>query len=217
MDFVGDVPDPFTKSGVFLREITARLVARTRGARSPTCEERVDHILTRQVFGIGITSAHRLAGEAQLYCSKYANGQHSIAEGFRPRLGNIWFDRTEHAGKGPMRLLRCWPSRLRPWRHLSCTPTPSSIHPTSRPDRAMSGADMQFDVIIGNPPYQLDDGSDVTTGASPRSTNSFVEQAKKLEPRLLSMVIPGTGGWPGAKVRRFPSGNGWLTTTSEVL
>jgi site-specific DNA-methyltransferase (adenine-specific) len=46
--------DPCTKSGVFLREITSRL---TKGLAEemPDLPARVDHILTRQVFGIGIT------------------------------------------------------------------------------------------------------------------------------------------------------------------
>lgn len=44
--------DPFTKSGVFLREITSRL---TKGLEKeiPDLPKRVDHILTKQVFGIG--------------------------------------------------------------------------------------------------------------------------------------------------------------------
>ena len=48
--------DPFTKSGVFLREITSRL---TEGLaqQMPDLQERVDHILTQQVFGIAINTA----------------------------------------------------------------------------------------------------------------------------------------------------------------
>ena len=46
--------DPCTKSGIFLREITSRL---TKGLATeiPNLEDRVNHILTKQVFGIGIT------------------------------------------------------------------------------------------------------------------------------------------------------------------
>src|SRR5262245_45239246 len=45
--------DPCTKSGVFLREITTRL-SNGLADQVPDLTERVNHILTRQVFGIGI-------------------------------------------------------------------------------------------------------------------------------------------------------------------
>ena len=87
--------DPFTKSGVFLREITSRL---TEGLAQqvPVLQERVNHILTRQVFGIGITKITSLLARRSVYCSKYANGAHSIAKGFDSDAGNIWFERTDH-------------------------------------------------------------------------------------------------------------------------
>lgn len=87
--------DPFTKSGVFLREIVRRLTDGLALAM-PNLEKRVDHILTKQVFGIGITELTALLARRSVYCSKHANGKHSIATSFNEEQGNIWFERTEH-------------------------------------------------------------------------------------------------------------------------
>src|SRR5688572_24133279 len=84
--------DPCTKSGVFLREITSRL-AEGLADEIPRLEERVDHILTKQVFGIGITQLTSLLARRSLYCSKDARGKHSIAKSFANDAGNIWFKR----------------------------------------------------------------------------------------------------------------------------
>lgn len=91
--------DPCTKSGVFLREITRRLI---RGLETeiPDLQERVDHILTKQVFGIGITQITALLARRSLYCSKHAAGEHSVAKGFTSDDGNIWFERIEHTWVG---------------------------------------------------------------------------------------------------------------------
>ena len=69
--------DPCTKSGVFLREITRRL---TKGLEAdiPELQDRVNHILTKQVFGIGITKLTSLLARRSVYCSKHATGGHSI-------------------------------------------------------------------------------------------------------------------------------------------
>jgi site-specific DNA-methyltransferase (adenine-specific) len=88
--------DPFTKSGVFLREITSRLV-QGLAEQIPDLQERVDHVLTTQVFGIGITRLTSLMARRSLYCSKQADGPHSVAKRFTNDAGNIWFERTEHA------------------------------------------------------------------------------------------------------------------------
>src|SRR4051812_43180871 len=90
--------DPCTKSGVFLREITSRL---TKGLEKdiPELENRVNHILTQQVFGIGITNLTSLLARRSVYCSKHAQGEHSIAKGFASDDGNIWFQRLKHKWK----------------------------------------------------------------------------------------------------------------------
>ena len=90
--------DPFTKSGVFLREIAKRLIEGLK-TEIPELQDRVDHILTQQVFGIGITSLTALLARRSLYCSKFATGEHSIATKFDDDNGNIWFERTEHIWK----------------------------------------------------------------------------------------------------------------------
>lgn len=181
--------DPCTKSGIFLREITSRLVEGL-AEEIPGLRERVDHILTRQVFGIGITQLTALLARRSLYCSKWATGKHSIARAFAHDDGNIWFERTEHT-----------------WRAGKCTYCGASqgaldrgagleshayafIHTDDVRARVaeMLGGSMQFDVIIGNPPYQLSDDG-FGTSAAPIYQH-FVEQAKALEPRFLSMIIP---------------------------
>lgn len=88
--------DPCTKSGAFLREITKRLITGL-ATEMPDLQARVDHILTKQVFGIGITRLTALLARRSLYCSKHATGEHSVATGFTSEDGNVWFERTEHS------------------------------------------------------------------------------------------------------------------------
>src|SRR5256885_373673 len=91
--------DPVSKSGVFPREIARRLIDGLKD-EIPDLEERVDHILTKQVFGIGITHLTSLLARRSLYCSKEANGEHSVATSFTTNEGNIWFERVEHSWVG---------------------------------------------------------------------------------------------------------------------
>lgn len=181
--------DPFTKSGVFLREITTRLIAGL-AEQMPDLQERVDHILTKQVFGIGITTLTALLARRSLYCSKFANGEHSVAKSFTREDGNVWFERVEHTWKEG-RCSFCGAAQQAFDRGDEReTHAYAFIHTDNIKARVseLFGADMQFDVIIGNPPYQLaDDG--FGTSAAPIYQH-FVTQAKALEPRYLSMVIP---------------------------
>ncbi|UOE43508.1 Eco57I restriction-modification methylase domain-containing protein [Agromyces larvae] len=202
--------DPFTKSGVFLREITRRL---TDGLESqiPDLQQRVDHILTKQVFGIGITRLTALLARRSVYCSKDATGPHSIARSFDRDWGNIWFERTEHTWVGRKRVFRVHPTTGREvsveqrgtGRCKYCgagggydradvleTHAYAFIHTDDIKARIaeLFGEAMQFDVIIGNPPYQLDDGG-YGTSAAP-IYQLFVERALELNPRMATFVTP---------------------------
>jgi site-specific DNA-methyltransferase (adenine-specific) len=180
--------DPCTKSGVFLREITRRL---TEGLEKeiPNLQKRVDHILTKQVFGIAITQLTSLLARRSVYCSKHATGPHSIAKRFKIDSGNIWFERMEHAWNGS-RCQYCGAAQAVFDRAEGLeTHAYAFIHTDNIQSRIAEifGKNMQFDVIIGNPPYQL--ASDGGTRDVPIYQH-FVEQAKQLQPRYLAMVIP---------------------------
>ena len=201
--------DPFTKSGVFLREIVRRL---TDGLilAIPDLDQRVDHILTHQVFGIGITQLTALLARRSVYCSKFANGTHSIAKSFTTEDGNIWFERTEHTWGGGKREFRADPltsEEVAVYTNRKCiycgageddyargddleTHAYAFIHTDDIKARIaeLFGDNMQFDVIIGNPPYQLSDGG-YGTSAAP-IYQMFVEKALGLDPRFAVFVTP---------------------------
>ena len=182
--------DPCTKSGVFLREIVKRL---NDGLTKeiPDLTERINHILTKQVFGIGITELTSLLARRSVYCSKYASGIHSIARTFKNDDGNIWFERTEHSWvSGKCRF--CSASKSEYGRGDSLeTHAYKFIHADEiQTDISeIFGENMHFDVIIGNPPYQLNDGGGSGSSASP-IYQKFIEQAQMLDPKHLVMVIP---------------------------
>tara|TARA_R110002051_G_scaffold31052_3_gene71226 strand:- start:630 stop:2222 length:1593 start_codon:yes stop_codon:yes gene_type:complete len=199
--------DPFTKSGVFLREITQRLI---HGLEDEIIDlqERVDHILTQQVFGIGTTLLTSMLARRSVYCSKLANGQHSVTNRFNSEAGNIWFERIEHTWSGKKCTYCGAPKALFNRQDDQETYAYAFIHSSDIKSRLseMFGDNMQFDVIIGNPPYQMAGGAGGSSDSS--IYHLFVEQALNLEPRYVSMVVPS---------RWMAGGRGMDTFRADML
>lgn len=184
--------DPACKTGVFLREIAKRLIVGLE-PQFPDLQERLDHIFHKQLYGIAITELTSLLSRRSVYCSKFPNTDFSVSVfdtadaniRFKNNIQHVWFNgKCRYCGVNK--------------KQNTYTREDLEIHAyewihTNSPERIFN---MKFDVIISNPPYQLNVGVDKENYAVP-IYQKFIEQAKKLNPRYISMIVPArwyTGG-----------------------
>jgi len=187
--------DPGAKSGVFLREAFRRLMDGLV-SHFPSPRERREHILRNMVFGAATTMLNGEMCRRTLYQSSDATGERiqdkelkDLVVVFSDSSGNIPYVRTEHtldrSGKA-CSICRAPSGLIRDNRESFAY---SFIHGTY-PPRGIE--EMQFDVIIGNPPYQIgmeDSDGNRTANITPLY-NLFVERAIEMNPRFVAMITP---------------------------
>lgn len=187
--------DPGSKTGVFPREITKRLMIGLVDV-IPHEQERLTHILKNMVFAIATESITGLMTRRSLYCAKDASSTLSAAQLPTPN-GNVWHQRVEHAYDTKGRCTECGGSKAQLEQPDRDNRAYGFIHKEGR-NQITKEINMKFDVIVGNPPYQMDADAEGQNVAP--IYDSFVKEAIKLDPQYIAMIVPS----------RWLAGGKWL-------
>lgn len=175
--------DPFSKSGVFLREIATRLLDGLADWE-PDFIKRREHIFRNMLFGASITEMTGIIARRSVYCSADAASTHSVVR-FDDAHGNLPFVPAAHSfgNDGKCKVCRA-PKELERGEDRE-NYAYSFIH-GAYPTEEM--ANMKFDVIVGNPPYQV--GTEGFGATASTIYQHFVENAIDLDPRYVVMITP---------------------------
>jgi site-specific DNA-methyltransferase (adenine-specific) len=206
--------DPAVKTGVFLREAAKRLMD---GLANPQTNDtelktrltndeayRREWIYRKMLFGIAITELTSLMARRSLYYTKYASDPNLSVVAMETDDGNILFKELRHSydkdKKGNLKgsCLNCgasldWHRKEELESHAYAMLHASKAEIIAWFKELNSDisdeVNMKFDVIIGNPPYQLNDGGGTGSSATPLY-HKFIEQAISFEPSYISMIVP---------------------------
>lgn len=176
--------DPGAKTGIFPREITKRLMVGLAEV-IPDERKRLEHILKKMVFAIATEELTGMMTRRSLYCSKDASSNFS-AVSFDDAAGNVWQKRVEHSFDKSGRCTECKGTRVELEVKGRDNKAYGFIHADGQ-KKIIKEITMKFDVIVGNPPYQMDDEG----GHRPVPIyHYFVEMAMRLNPRYIAMITP---------------------------
>lgn len=172
--------DPACKTGIFLRECAGRLMVGLEKA-IPDENKRREHIFKNMLYGIALTDITGLMSRRSLYYSKSGLSENAVIK-FENDKGNIIYENIEHTFE-KRKCIHCGaPEDLLDRVEGMEQHAYQFIHLNNLFNN------MKFSVIIGNPPYQLNDGG---FGASAMPIyHKFIEMAMNLNPRYISMIIP---------------------------
>ena len=175
--------DPVSKSGVFLREVAKRLFDGLADWE-PEFVTRREHIFRNMLFGASITEMTGIISRRSVYCAADASGTHSVVR-FDDPLGNLPFIPAAHGFDTGGKCKVCRTSEDLERGEDRENYAYSFIH-GAYPTKEM--ANMKFDVIVGNPPYQI--GTEGFGATASTIYHHFVEKAIELDPRYIVMITP---------------------------